>query len=135
MARAPLRLINLIPNQPTPIDTLRREPVQWVDAIEDANVAFCWPQDVRQVKSDHKHLLVVAVQPNTSPPHLLGSLSEGGSTPAPEDSCHIELGGLFVEDLIRRLVFGKVRMTNPITGPHSVGDCQRPEHMRQTHVN
>ena len=24
-------------------------------------------------------------------------------TPAPEDSCHIELGGLFVEDLIRRL--------------------------------
>ena len=45
-------------------------------------------------------------------------------TPAPEDSCHIELGGLFVEDLIRRLVFAKVRMTNPITGPHSVGDGQ-----------
>ena len=38
-------------------------------------------------------------------------------TPAPEDSCHIELGGLFMKDLIRRLVFGKVRMTNPITGP------------------
>ena len=56
-------------------------------------------------------------------------------TPAPEDSCHIELGGLFVEDLIRRLVFGKLRVTDPITGPHGVGDGQRPEHMRQTHVN
>ena len=53
-------------------------------------------------------------------------------TPASEDSCHIELGGLFVEDLIRRLGFGKVRVTDPVTGPHGVGDGQRPEHMRQT---
>ena len=59
MARAPLRLINLIPDQHTPIETLQREPVQWVDATEDADVAFCWPQDVRQVTTGPWKLTLV----------------------------------------------------------------------------
>ena len=85
MARAPLRLINLIPHQPRPVETMRREPVQWVDTPEDADVAFCWPQDVSKIKSEHKHLLVVAVQVKTSTHPPSKSESHGESTATSED--------------------------------------------------